>query len=121
LNPPIVNNVVRHEINADFVAYSHASFGSPPDSSFAAALSKGYLGNFPRLTVNMFNANKPNSTATAKGHLDQKRQTSKKQKQATPKPPLTKPTPKPEEQTSPPTYEDSEAADESKFSNTVFF
>ena len=55
------NNVVRHEINADFIAYSHASFFSPPDTSMANALNKGWLGNFPRLTEKMFNSDKPNS------------------------------------------------------------
>ena len=67
-------NVVRHEINADFVAYSHASFFSPPDTSMANALKLGWLGNFPRLTAHMFNSDKPNSIATAKGHLQQTRQ-----------------------------------------------
>jgi len=32
------HNVVRHEINADFVAYSSASFFSPPDTSLVNAL-----------------------------------------------------------------------------------
>jgi hypothetical protein len=110
------NNVVRHEINADFVAYTHASFGSPPDSSFAAALSKGYFGNLPRLTAAMFNANKPNSMATAKGHLDQKQQKSKR------KPKLAKPILQPAvvQDISPPSYDEAEVADEAEFSNTVF-
>ena len=69
-----VSNVVRHEINADFVAYSSASFFSPPDTSLANALTLGWLGNFPRLTATMLLANKPNSISTAKGHLQQTRQ-----------------------------------------------
>ena len=77
---PSASNVVRHEINADFVAYSHASFCSPVDSFMANALSKGWLGYFPRLTASMFNADKPNSTSTAKGHLRQTRQTSRSRK-----------------------------------------
>jgi len=68
------HNVVRHEINADFVAYSSASFFSPPDTSLANALKLGWLGNFPRLTARMLTANKPNSLSTAKGHLQQTRQ-----------------------------------------------
>ena len=68
------HNVVRHEINADFVAYSSASFFSPPDTSLANALKLGWLGNFPRLTARMLTANKPNSMSTAKGHLQQTRQ-----------------------------------------------
>jgi len=71
---PTVSNVVRHEINADFVAYSSASFFSPPDSSLANALKLGWLGNFPRLTASMLMANQPNSISTAKGHLQQTRQ-----------------------------------------------
>jgi len=76
----LANNVVRHEINADFVAYCHASFCSPPDSSMYEALRKGYLGNYPRLTAKMFRSNMPNSPSTAKGHLKQRRQTSKNKK-----------------------------------------
>jgi len=72
----VMNNVVRHEINADYVAFSHACFFSPCDSAMYNALLLGYLGNFPRLTAIMFNQNKPNSVATAKGHLKQRRQTS---------------------------------------------
>jgi hypothetical protein len=36
-------------------------------------VSKGYLGNYPRLTAQMISANRPNTVATAKGHLDQTR------------------------------------------------
>jgi hypothetical protein len=67
------HNVVRHEINADFVAYSSASFFSPPDTSLANALKMGWLGNFPRLTASMLTADKPDSISTAKGHLQQSR------------------------------------------------
>ena len=73
----LVNNVVRHEINADFVAYCHASFCSPPDNSMYEALRKGFLGNYPRLTAKMFRSNMPNSPSTAKGHLKQRRQSNK--------------------------------------------
>ncbi len=38
------------------------------------ALRLGWLGNFPTLTAKMFNSDRPNSTASAKGHLQQKRQ-----------------------------------------------
>ena len=77
LSQPQVSNVVRHEINADFVAYSSASFFSPPDTSLAHALKLGWLGNFPRLTVTMLLSDKPNSISTAKGHLQQSRQKSR--------------------------------------------
>jgi hypothetical protein len=72
----LASNVVRHEINADFVAFGHASFFSPTDSAMYNALLRGYLGNFPALTAKNFNQNKPNAIATAKGHLKQRPQRS---------------------------------------------
>ena len=102
---PSSNNVVRHEINADFVSYSHGSFCSPVDTSMANALQKGWLGNFPRLTATMFNANKPNSLSTAKGHLSQTKQKSKAAKKAASSPP-------------PPDYE--EIPDEPQFFDYIF-
>jgi len=103
---PSAGNVVRHEINADFVSYSHASFCSPVDTSMTNALQKGWLGNFPRLTAKMFNKDKPNSTSTAKGHLTQTKQKSKSSKKA-----ASSPQP-------PPGYED--IPDEPKFFNYIF-
>lgn len=69
-----INTAVKHEINADFVTYTHACFGSPTDSCMLKALKKGNLSTLPRLTTKMFSSNLPNSPATAKGHLDQTRQ-----------------------------------------------
>jgi len=86
VEPSSIANVVRHEINADFVAFSHASFFSPCDSALYTALTKGYLGNFPRLTAKMFNSDRPNSTATSKGHLKQRRQKSRRAKGVKPVP-----------------------------------
>lgn len=60
---------IRHDLNADYVILSHASFGSPPVSTLVRALQRGYLTSYPRLTVQMVNANKPVSAATARGHL----------------------------------------------------
>ena len=65
--------VVRHDLHADFVAYAHASFNSPPNSTFAHALKSGYLRPYPNLNYGMFQRNQPQSVATAKGHLDQTR------------------------------------------------
>jgi hypothetical protein len=48
---PTANIMVRHEINADFVAYTHSCFGSPPDSSMLRALKTGYLDNVDRITA----------------------------------------------------------------------
>ena len=71
---PTANIMVRHEINADFIEYTHACFGSPPDSSMIRSLKLGYLENVDRITTKMFSDNMPNAIATAKGHLDQSRQ-----------------------------------------------
>ena len=59
--------VVRHDLHADFVAYAHASFNSPPNSTFAHALQSGYLRSYPHLNYAMFQKNMPQSAATAKG------------------------------------------------------
>jgi hypothetical protein len=52
----------------------HAAFGSPCPSTFLRALRRNWLDAIPRLTSALFSANKPNSVATALGHLDQTRQ-----------------------------------------------
>ena len=72
--------VVRHDLHADFVAYAHASFNSPPTSTFAHALKSGYLRSYPNLTYAVFQQNMPQSVATAKGHLDQSRKTHRSSK-----------------------------------------
>jgi hypothetical protein len=48
----------------------HATFVSPPNSTFIKAIGRGYAKNLPRLTSRIITANPPNSKATAKGHLD---------------------------------------------------
>ncbi len=67
------HNVIRHELNAERVAFYHACFGSPAPVAFVTALQRGYI-NIPYLTAAMVSANLPNSMATAKGHLDLIRQ-----------------------------------------------
>ena len=67
------NLSLRLESDAEYVAFAHEAFGSPAVSTFHNAVSKGYLGNYPRLTAQMIAANRPNTVATAKGHLDQTR------------------------------------------------
>ena len=69
----------------------------------ANALRKGWLGNFPRLTAPMFNADKPNSTSTAKRHLRQTRQTSRSRKW-----------------NSPPVSTDDNLPDEPEYFNDIF-
>jgi hypothetical protein len=67
------NLSIRLESDAEYAAFAHEAFGSPAVSTFYNAVSKGYLGNYPRLTAQMISANRPNTVATAKGHLDQTR------------------------------------------------
>jgi len=52
----------------------HASFGSPVISTFLRAIRMGYLSTIPRLTSALVSKHKPNPEATAKGHLDRRRQ-----------------------------------------------
>ena len=72
-SPPRAHNVIRHELDAEFVAFVHASFGFPAVSTFLAAAKRNYLDSFPRITAAMISANRPNAVATARGHLDQTR------------------------------------------------
>jgi hypothetical protein len=68
------NLFVKNELDADYVRYSSACFGSPPDSTFYRASLKGWLSNYPRLTPKMIHQNRPNSIETHKGHLSRLRQ-----------------------------------------------
>jgi hypothetical protein len=58
----------------DFIAFAHATFGSPAISTFSKAIARGYISTFPRLSSRLLHAHPPNSNATAQGHLDQHRQ-----------------------------------------------
>ena len=55
------------------IKFAHASLFSPVPSTLQTALDKGWLRNYPSLTSESFRKHPPNSTATAKGHLDQTR------------------------------------------------
>ena len=70
----IANSTVALPSDHDFVAFMHAAFGSPCVSTFLRALRRNWLDTIPRLTATLVSANRPNSIATALGHLDQKRQ-----------------------------------------------
>ena len=74
---PACNLAYKTDTDAEFVAFVHASFGSPTLSTFQHAVRMGWLSNYPRLTSAMVAANCPHSIATAKGHLDQTRQVKK--------------------------------------------
>lgn len=66
-------NVVHLPTHAALVNYWHAALGSPTTSTLLAAYDKGFI-NIPGLTAIMIRKHPPNSTATAKGHLDRNRQ-----------------------------------------------
>ena len=72
-NTAVCSNVVSHETNSQFVKYVYASFGSPPPSTFKAAVAKGYLRTYTGLTTALVNKNLPHTPASAKGHLDRNR------------------------------------------------
>ena len=81
LNPPLshplvvpANAVIALPSDKSFVAFMHATFGSPAISTFLRALRLGWLDTIPRLTAALVSTHRPNSVATALGHLDQKRQ-----------------------------------------------
>jgi hypothetical protein len=68
------SSVVRNDIQAGYVKFWSAALGSSADDTLIRALAAGYLGNLPRLTARMVRRHRPNSLATAKGHLDRTRQ-----------------------------------------------
>ena len=74
--PPfsVAQQTIRHDSNAEFVKFTHATFGSCPISTFQHAMDHGWFGNLPKLTSLMIRQNPPVSRATAMGYLDQSRQ-----------------------------------------------
>lgn len=72
------------------VAYSHAALFSPALSTLTQALHKGYISNFPGLTLAAIKKYPPQSEATSKGHLDQTELTKTLLKQ-TPNPKINQP------------------------------
>jgi hypothetical protein len=73
-DPKTAALVIRNDLQAGYVKFWSAALGSPADDTLIHALSSGYLGNLPRLTAKMVRRHRPNSIATAKGHLDRQRQ-----------------------------------------------
>lgn len=74
----LANLSIKLTTDAEFVAFVHATFGSPPSSTFLTAARAGWTNGYPRITASIIAANLPNSIATAKGHLDQTRQRNKR-------------------------------------------
>jgi hypothetical protein len=67
-------NKIGDPTEANLIAYAHATLFSPVLSRLESAISKGFLTNFPGLTLAGLRRNPPQSLATAKGHQDQTRQ-----------------------------------------------
>ena len=74
------NNAYKADTDTEFVAFVHACFGYPTQSTFLHATRMGWLSEFPRLTAAMVSAHPPHAIATAQGHLDQSRQVKKKRR-----------------------------------------
>jgi len=68
---------IKYDTDAELVAFIHATFGSPPLSTFLHAARQGWLDQIPRITASMIAANAPNTLATAMSYLDQTRQVKK--------------------------------------------
>ena len=66
-------NVIRHDTNAELVAFYHAAFGSPSLPTFEDAVRRGFI-SIPSLTIQKITHNRPNPMATAQGHLNRNRQ-----------------------------------------------
>jgi hypothetical protein len=77
----LVNNTTKP---AELVAFAHTALFSPSLSTLQTALDKGFLTNLPGLTPATLRRHPPQSIATIKGHLDQRR----KNLRPTPKPPV---------------------------------
>eukprot|EP00980_Cylindrotheca_fusiformis_P004142 scaffold903_cov124-Cylindrotheca_fusiformis.AAC.1 len=85
VNPPTSTPVIlpipefqAHALSApkaaELVSYAHAALFSPALSTLEKALAKGYLINFPGLSLQTLRQNPPVSLPMIKGHMDQIRQ-----------------------------------------------
>jgi hypothetical protein len=77
-------NSIGNPTASELVAFAHATLFSPVLSTLEAALTRGYLTNFPGLTPAMLRKYQPRSIAMHKGHMDQKRKNQKSTKNTTP-------------------------------------
>jgi hypothetical protein len=65
--------MIANANHAELVKYAHLTMGAPTLSTFMKALKKGYI-NPPGVNAEIVRKNPPNTTATAKGHLNLIRQ-----------------------------------------------
>jgi len=63
-----INNLIHHQIDAEYVMWTSSTFGNCSDWTLNEAVKRGYLTNYPRLTSKMICTNMPNSLATAQAH-----------------------------------------------------
>ena len=75
------HNAYQKHKHADLVTYLHAAAGSPAKSIWINAIKQGFFHSWPGLTVELVNKHLPDTTATAKGHLDQTRKNTKQEPQ----------------------------------------
>ena len=66
--------ILRSDTDASFATFIHITLGSPSLSTLLRAVPKGYLSSYPRLTATMVTSYLSLTAATAKGHLDQRRE-----------------------------------------------
>jgi hypothetical protein len=83
---PKANAVYTPTKLAELVKYSHATLFSPVFSTLEQALLKGYLTDFPGLTLDNLRKYPPDAALTAKGHLKQHRQGTRSTKASSTKP-----------------------------------
>lgn len=81
LHPPQLNpkmeqayGAIGSATPAEIVAFTHAALFSPALSTLEHALTKGFLINFPGMTLAQVRKHPPRSIPMTKGHLDQTRQ-----------------------------------------------
>jgi hypothetical protein len=72
---PTTNTGIRRMIK-----FLHAMAFSPVKSTWIAAIKRGYFTTWPELTTAAVDKHYPQTTATAKGHLDQSRQNTRSTK-----------------------------------------
>jgi len=65
------HNVNQTHKTAELVAFAHAAFFSPANSTLQQALDKNYVNHFPGLTSQSLHNHPTHSIATVKCHLDQ--------------------------------------------------
>ncbi|GAX14227.1 hypothetical protein FisN_1Hu418 [Fistulifera solaris] len=68
---PMAARAIGAPATAELVAFAHASLFSPALSTLEAALLRGFLTNFPGLTLASLRKYPPRSLAMHKGHMDQ--------------------------------------------------